>query len=293
MIDVLRAAWTLLFCLGIATACGEDRTATRTLVFSAIPDQDETMLRAKFEPVARYLSEQLGVPVTYLHATSYEAAVEHFINGDVQLAWFGGLSGVQARRRVPGARAIAQGEEDQQFFSYFIANASAGIEPGDAFPQALRGKRFTFGAAGSTSGRLLPEHFIRANTGQSPQEFFGRENHYAESHDETIELVAAGAFDAGVVNYTVYDRRVRDGKTDPAVCRVIWKTPTFADYNFTAHPALEQAFGAGFIDRLQRALLDLREPQLLSAFPRRRLIAASNADYASIEALATELGFVR
>lgn len=286
----MRTVLALLVLLGLA-ACGGDRAPA--LVFSAIPDQDETMLRAKFEPVARYLSEKLGVPVSYLHATSYEAAVEHFVNGDIQLAWFGGLSGVQARRRVPGARAIAQGEEDPRFISYFIANANSGLEPGEAFPLALRGKRFTFGAASSTSGRLMPEHFIRVHTGQSPAEFFGRENHYAESHDETVELVSSGAFDAGVVNYTVYDRRVRDGTTDPAVCRVIWKTPPFADYNFTVHPALGRTFGVGFIDRLQQALLDLREPQLLSAFPRRRLIAASNADYAAIERLATELGFVR
>ena len=122
------------------------------LHFSAIPDQDETRLREKFAPVARYLSEQLGVPVEYVHATKYSDAVDLFKNGDVLLAWFGGLSGVQARHAVEGARAIAQGAEDPNFYSYFIAHRDTGIERSDAFPGAIAGRRFTFGSMGSTSG---------------------------------------------------------------------------------------------------------------------------------------------
>ena len=63
---------------------------------------------------------------------------------------------------------------------------------------------------------------------------------------------------------------------------MIWRTPEYADYNFTAHPALEEMFGAGFTDRLQRVLLDLRDPELLAAFRRKRLIAADNADFAQV-----------
>ena len=92
-----------------------------TLRFSAIPDQNETRLREKFAPVAAYLSHALGVPVVYVHATKYSDSVDLFKNGDIQLAWFGGLTGVQARHAVKGSRAIAQGAEDPAFFSYFVA----------------------------------------------------------------------------------------------------------------------------------------------------------------------------
>ncbi|WP_313901737.1 hypothetical protein [Methylobacterium sp. J-088] len=33
----------------------------------------------------------------------------------MQRAWFGGFTGVQARKAVPGAQAIAQGAEDAAF----------------------------------------------------------------------------------------------------------------------------------------------------------------------------------
>jgi len=46
---------------------------------------------------------------------SYAAAVTAFRNNHVQLAWFGGLSGVRARALVPASKALAQGAEDSAF----------------------------------------------------------------------------------------------------------------------------------------------------------------------------------
>ena len=80
-----------------------------TFVFTAIPDQDETRLVERFSRFAKYLETKLGVPVKYVPVKTYPAAVTAFINDDVQLAWFGGYTGVQARHAVPGSEAIAQG----------------------------------------------------------------------------------------------------------------------------------------------------------------------------------------
>ena len=44
------------------------------------------------------------------------------------LAWFGGLTGVQARNVVPEAEAIAQRPMDKEFHSVFIAGADTGIK---------------------------------------------------------------------------------------------------------------------------------------------------------------------
>ena len=87
--------------------------------------------------------------------------------------------------------------------------------------------------------------------------------------------------------------RVKEGKTDPDVCRIVWKTPFFADYNFTAHPDLEQLFGEGFTAKLQRALIDMKDTTLLSAFPRSGLIPATNEDFEEIAHIAKQLDMVR
>src|SRR5690554_7494925 len=149
---------------GLISISAVTAAQAETFVFTAIPDEDETRLVERFRGVADYLSEQLDVEVRYIPVKSYAAAVSAFRNNQVQLAWFGGLSGVQARRLVPGSEAIAQGVEDEAFVTYFIANASTGIEPAEtlkSLEDGLRGKTFTFGSKGSTSGRLMPEFHLR------------------------------------------------------------------------------------------------------------------------------------
>ncbi len=267
--------------------------AAKVFRFSAIPDQNTTEIREKLAPLVAHLSQELGVEVEYVAARDYQASVEMFKNGDVQLAWFGGLTGVQARRAVEGARAIAQGDTDPKFYSYFIAHRDTGLEPSEDFPQGLAALKFTFGSESSTSGRLMPEFYIRENTQQAPADFFEHPVGFSGSHDKTVELVASGQFQAGAVNYTVYDKRVAAGDIDPDVVRAIWKTPFYADYNLTVRPDVDADFGAGFTDRLQQTLLAIDDPTLLAALPRERLIPATNEDFEGIRKVAEELGMLR
>jgi phosphonate transport system substrate-binding protein len=280
----------------IATFCivgCNSKKPDKVLRFSAIPDQNATELKEKFDALAKHLSKEVGVEFQYVPSTDYKASVEAFKNGEIQLAWFGGLTGVQARHAVDGARAIAQGKADPDFESYFIAHIDTGLEKSDAFPSDLGKFTFTFGSESSTSGRLMPEHFIRENTGKSPVEFFKNRPTFSGSHDKTVELVRTGQVETGVVNFKVYNKRVESGVTDPEACKVIWVTPKYADYNFTAHPDLEKTYGKGFTDKLQKALIAIDDPALLAAFPRESLIEAKNDDFAGIEAVAKELGFLR
>lgn len=148
-------------------------TLAETFTFTAIPDENESQLKTRFNKVAKYLETELGVKVNYVPVKSYSAAVTAFRNNQVQLAWFGGLSGVQARRLVPGSQAIAQGYEDQYFKSFFIANASTPLEQSTNFPN-LNGYTFTFGSKGSTSGRLMPQFYIERNMGKQVKDIFTR-----------------------------------------------------------------------------------------------------------------------
>ena len=265
--------------------------AADTLVFTAIPDQDETALRERFGKVADYLESKLAVDVRYVPVKSYAAAVTAFRNNQVQLAWFGGLSGVRAREAVPGSRAIAQGVEDTKFRTFFIAHDSAGLEPSDDFPAGIEGKTFTFGSKGSTSGRLMPEYYIREHFDRSPGEVFERVG-FSGSHSRTAALVASGTYQVGALNFQVWKKEVEQGKVDADEVEVIWKTPTYADYQWTIRGDVDQRFGDGFADRVQAALLAMESPELLRSFPRSGFIEAENSDYESIRQTAKKLDLV-
>jgi phosphonate transport system substrate-binding protein len=279
----------------LAAACTSDvRGGDATIRFTAIPGENTTEMIEKFGAVADYLSAELGVPFEYVHVADYGASVEAFKNGDVHLSWFGGLTGVRARAAVPGARAIAQGKIDPKYKSYFIANADSGLEASESFPEGLNKHSFTFGSDSSTSGRLMPEYFIRKATGKTPAEYFGSEMNFSGSHDQTWQLVQSGSFDAGVLSYKTYETRVKEGKIDPEVCRIIWITPPYPDYSWNSHPALDIRYGKGFTDRVQKTLTKMGDPVLLGAMMREEgLIDASNEEFKPLEDLARQLGLVR
>lgn len=259
--------------------------------FTAIPDEDEARLRERFNKVADYLSAQLGVETKFVPVKSYPAAVTAFRNNEVQLAWFGGLTGVQARRAVPGSQAIAQGAEDVAFVSYFIANASAGLKEGKKLPKEIAGKSFTFGAKTSTSGRLMPEFHLRDRFGKTPEEIFSRVG-FSGDHSKTLELVQSGAYDIGALNSSVYKNEVQAGKVDPAKVNIIWQTPGFPDYQWTIRGDADATFGKGFTKKVQKALIDMKDKALLDSFERKEFIKADNKDYAPIEETAKKLGLL-
>src|ERR1041385_4408545 len=95
-----------------AAAATAQQEKPKVLRFSGIPNQNATDLAEKYKPLAKYLSEKLGVEVEYVPSADYNASVDGFKNGDLQLCWFGGFTGVQARAAVEGARAIACGPRD-------------------------------------------------------------------------------------------------------------------------------------------------------------------------------------
>ena len=285
-IPKILAAMAVIVMAGAASAQEKP-----SFVFTAIPDEDETRLVERFTKVAEYLQAKLGVPVKYVPVKSYPAAVTAFVNGQVELAWFGGFTGVQARASTPGAEAIAQGAEDDHFKTYFIANAATGLKPSAAFPKDIAGKTFTFGARASTSGRVMPDHYIREAFGRSPEEVFARVG-FSGDHSRTIQLVQSGAYEVGAIDYAVWDLDRKSGKIDETKVSVIWETPPFPDYQWTIRGDVDATFGAGFKDKVRETLLAIDDKAVLAAFGRSRFIPSSNDAYAPIGDVAKASGML-
>lgn len=280
--------------LGVAMAAfflSTVAVAGPVFTFTAIPDENEVRLKERFDKVAVYLQQQLGVETKFVPVKSYPAAVTAFRNNEVQLAWFGGLTGVQARRAVPGSQAIAQGAEDTAFVSYFVANTATGLKPGKKFPKDIAGKSFTFGAKTSTSGRLMPEFHIREQLKKNPEAVFSRVG-FSGDHSKTLELVQSGAYDVGALSFAVYRNEVQAGKVDPAKVVVIWETPSYPDYQWTVRGDADAVFGKGFTAKLTAALIGMNDKALLDSFERSKFIPASNKDYAPIEDTAKAIGLL-
>ena len=273
--------------------------AKTVLRIGAIPDQNPEKLNRLYGLVANELGRQLGVKVLYVPVTDYTAAVSAFRTGNLDLVWFGGLTGVQASLQKPGAQMIAQRDIDAQFYSVFIANTRSGIKPIQTQKglAALKGKRFTFGSESSTSGRLMPQYFL-SQAGVKLGDFAGGAPGFSGSHDATIALVQSGAYDAGAVNEQVWKSSLRSGKANRTKVVQIWRTPSYPDYLWLGQPNLDQRFGKGFTAKLRAAIVgwrpsDPEQKRILELFGAQQFTSVKAGEYKKIEQVGRQIGKIR
>ena len=289
----------LLLLFGVLAACGADVEVTfsaetrETLYIGGIPDQDASVLQARFERLAEYLSEETDLDVRYVPSVDYAAVVTSFRHGDLHMAWYGGLTGVQARLAVPESHALVQRPEDEEFRSVFVVQKELGITS----LADLKEMTFTFGSESSTSGHLMPRHFL-SEAGVDPEADFSAVN-YSGSHDKTWKLVETGAFQAGALNALVWQARVEAGDVDLSRVEVLELTPPYYDYHWVARGDVDTNFGDGTIDTITEALLKLdasnggRDQEIMEAFQTQNFIATRNENYQAIEEVARGLDIIR
>lgn len=271
----------------------EGTPTAEVLSISAIPDQDVTLLNRQYGAIAEYLTATTGLTVEYVPMVDYAALVTAFARGDIQLAWFGGLTGVQAQAAAPDTRAIVQRPRDAEFHSRFIARSDLDVET----LQDLKGLRFTFGSESSTSGHLMPRYFL-VEAGIDPESDFQGLPNYSGSHDKTIALVESGAFDAGALNEAVWEQRLADGEIDTAKVRDVYTTPAYYDYHWGIRGDVDALFGDGATDTIIEALLSLDpddpdDKAILGLFSTDAFIPTENANYDTIRDVAEQLGILR
>lgn len=303
MKKALLSLFSVLLIFALAACGGNDGNAKKSegapesksttekpvLKIGAIPDQNASDLNRSFGAMAKYLSEETGLEVEYVPSVDYAALITAFERGEIQLGWFGGLTGVQVRNVVPEAEAIVQRPRDEQFHSVFIAQKDLQVDS----LEDLRGKSFTFGSESSTSGHLMPRYFMNEASINPDKDLDGMPN-YSGSHDKTYKLVESGAFQTGALNEAVWETAVAEGKVDVNKVKVFYTTPPYYDYHWVVGN-VDETFGAGTKDKLKQALLSMDEEQkeILDLFATDKFIETKNENYAAIEKVAKELGIIK
>lgn len=290
MPSTLAASWRLL-CTGLLSlvlSAGAAAQAQQVLRVTAIPDESPTELARKAAPLMKYLEQRLGMKVEFTPVTDYAASVEALANRQVDLAWFGGFTFIQAQQRSGGkAVPLVQREEDTRFKSVFITTDDAVKSLAD-----LKGRTVSFGSQSSTSGHLMPRSYLLA-AGVDPDRDFKRVA-YSGAHDATVAAVASGKVDAGALNISVWEKLVADKKVDPAKVRVFYTTPTYYDYNWTVHadmPAAQREKLAKAFTDLSSATPEARE--ILELQRATRFVPTTAENYKGIEAAARSAGLLK
>lgn len=253
------------------------------LKIGILPDESREKLIEQYEPLRKHLSESLGLPCELIFPDSYDALVETFGAGAVDLAYFGGLTFVKARVAYD-ATPLVMRDVDTQFTSYFIVRAdSKGMRIDDFEGQAL-----AFGSRRSTSGHLMPRHYLISKD-ITPEIFFGAVQ-YSGAHDTTVEWVRDGTVDIGAVNALIFRTMAADGRINRDIFRIVCETRPYIDYVWAVQASMDDTGKKKLRDAFM-ALSPSREEHeaILQNLGANGFLPASAKSFIDLEKIATAL----
>jgi phosphonate transport system substrate-binding protein len=169
----------------------------------------------------------------------------------------------------------------------FIAKTDSGIKQ----LTDLKGKQVSFGSQSSTSGHLMPRHFL-LQAKIDPDKDFKRVA-YSGAHDATIASVVSGKVEAAALDITVWKKFVAENKVDTKAVDVFFTTPPFFNYNWSVHADMPADLRA----KVQKALLDLdpataEGKEILQLNRATRYIPTAPENYKGIEAAGKSAGLI-
>lgn len=251
-----------------------------------LPDQSPEILQQRYQPLLDYLGAEIGIPFQLVVPSDYTTLLDMFHEGDVDIAYFGGLTFLRARE-TSGARALVMRDVDTRFRSSFIV----GADRPEMTIGEFRGKTLAFGPRLSTSGHLMPRYFLRQENIE-PEYLFANII-YSGGHDATAILVRDGKADLGVMNTEILDAMFRDGRLRRDEVRVVDQTPTYADYVWAMRVGIDDSlYNRVVFAFLRLSPVDATDAAILANFGASGFLPASESEFGSLSKIAMSLGLL-
>ena len=232
---------TCLLAFGCSSEQPVDNSIPESIRVAVTPNQAPENLRERHGPLLDYLADTTGIGFDLVIPTGYEDLRQQLESGDVDMAWLGGLTFVQAETGGYTVPLVLR-DVDIQFTSCYIVRADNTRVGVDEF----EGERFSFGPELSTSGHLMPRFFMTRN-GNVPEDFFGSIR-YSNGHDQTAAWVADGTVDLGVANCIILRSLLADGRVSNDDVRILDTTQPYSDYVWVARTSLNEATRSIILD---------------------------------------------
>ncbi len=222
------------------------------------PDKDKN--DATYRPLANYLSTKLNRKIELRTVDSWEGLAKSLANGETDIALLGPWGYVLANHQS-GAQVIASILYDgrPEYYSIIITHPQSGIKS----IADLKGKTFAFGDKGSTSGYLIPIHYLM-NQGINTETFFSKTIH--TSHQAIETQVTQGNIDAGADYNRNRNSMIEQGLIKASQSVIIWQSSPLPNDAFAVSKNLQT--DKVLISKLQSALEAIGEslknkPELL------------------------------
>lgn len=209
----------------------QDAPQQKPLYIGFIPQGNAVFMVRKWQPLADYLSKELGVPVEMVFRSSYREIITALSKGEVDICLTGAFMYVLTRDAAD-IRPLVRRKKfgSSSYHSVVIVRKDSKLQ---TFKD-LKNKTFAFTDKESTTGYLLPMAMMQQKGISDPEKYFS-EVIYTGNHDSVLLAVYNRSVDAAAMSIT----RWRPGNPKIQDLRVIWKSEPIFLGPFSVRGGLE------------------------------------------------------
>ncbi len=269
-------ALLLIALLALASCQGDEQFTPETLIVSVLPDQSKEELSTRFAPLMNYLELTTGQAMTLVLADDYSSLLQSFIDREVHLAFFGGVTFVHAEA-ASDAEPLVMRDVDATFRSCYVSRADDPRRVLEDFGSSS----FSFASELSTSGHLMPRYFMRQSD-MTPEDFFSSVE-YSRTHFETAQKVINSAVEVGVVNCAILEEALDSGTLSEDSIRILGKTPAYVNYVWTIQEDINEDLKKALVDAfLALDVTDAEHEAILKPLRAHVFLPAGRSDFEDV-----------
>lgn len=244
-VTALIAGTAIAGSLGLPAAA-DWREEVDVIRIATAASDEQAARRARYEPVAAFLSEQLGVPVELIVTSEHAATAEALLNGQVEVADLGTQGYAILHELAPDAVRPFATELNQDgtvgYHSAILVRADRDDITGF---EDLEGMTIGFPSQSSNSGTISPMYFMSRQYGVDDINAFAGETGFSGSHSNTVIGVVNGTYDAGFIWYNNDDNHagtslIERGEIEAEDLKFVWVSPVMPTNPWVVSTALPQ-----------------------------------------------------
>ena len=278
----------------VSWGCSESKEAApvddepeQTIRIGLIPERNIFSQKARYEPLADYVSKKIGARVELKILSRYGNIIDNFVSNDLDGAFFGSFTGALAHRKL-GVEALARPEYPDGTSTYhglLFVRKDSGIVDGNG----MKGKRFAFVDKATTAGWLLPLHYFKEQ-GIDDFRTWLAEAYFAGTHEGAIYDVLERKADVGAAKNTVYYMLAEE---DPRILdelSILTQSPDVPENGLCVRGDLDPVIKSGLAEALLSMDQDKPGRRVLRGLGAVRFIPTTEADYSVVFDFAETVG---
>jgi len=260
----------------ILTGHAADESNPDTIRVALLPDENAATIIKDNRGLQEYLEESLGKDVELVVTTDYSSMIEAMRRGRLELAYFGPLSYVLAKRKSPELECFAAQKKNGSatYHSIFIGNAESGVEK----PEDVKGKTMAYGDQASTSSHLIPKAILSEKGLEAGEDY---QEQFLGSHDAVALAVQNGNAQVGGMSKPIFEALLKKDMIDPEEVVRLEISEPYPNYPWTMQGYLDPELK----EKIRNAFLSLDDPEILSKLNADGFAEARDEDYDKVRKL--------